>query len=323
MDLAETVGTLMQEQKGILSAGETTDVELERMKASGADSEGSHLTYRELLFTAPGIEEHLSGVLMSAEAVDESTKDGTGFLKILQDKNILAGVRMGDVAELQDANARSAMFDAYRSKGISFVSFTAHADVSDDPLADGLQKDIDSLALCVSEAVMKGIVPVAELDVSMEGMHTAAEAEDSILEVLSLLSDALLKRNVPLAQIVVGVSMAVAGGASPLETPASEAAERTIRAVTTGISADIGGVVFLSDSQTPEEATANLNALARLEPLPWRIAFCFSRALHEPVLAAWKNKEENIPEAQAVFIGRLSLLSRADAAGYSSRMEKI
>ncbi|MBV9349441.1 MAG: fructose-bisphosphate aldolase, partial [Patescibacteria group bacterium] len=132
---------------------------------------------------------------------------------------------------------------------------------------------------------------------------------------------ALKSEDAELPGMITAVSMAVSGSDASARADSQEVAERTLRALTTGLPENMGGVVFLSDAQNPEEGTANLNALARLEPLPWPIAFCFARALLEPVLAAWKGADENFADAQAVLNQRLALLSRADAAGYSTALE--
>jgi fructose-bisphosphate aldolase class I len=39
--------------------------------------------YRELLFTADGIEKYISGVIMYEETLDQETKDGKNFVKLL------------------------------------------------------------------------------------------------------------------------------------------------------------------------------------------------------------------------------------------------
>jgi len=95
-----------------------------------------------------------------------------------------------------------------------------------------------------------------------------------------------------------------------------------VRALKTAVPPDAGGVVFLSGGQSPIEATANLNAIARLEPHSWPIAFSFSRALQEPVMALWAGKDEMREAAQAAFLNRLALNVAADAGGYSRGMEQ-
>jgi fructose-bisphosphate aldolase class I len=206
---------------------------------------------------------------------------------------------------------------------MSFVAFAVRGDISDAPLSDGLSRDIELASNAAKLSLDAGMVPLVELDISQDGMHTASQSEDMLLDIAALLSDAFTKDSIPLHSVIVGASMATSGKDASVKAPADEVAERSVRAATTALPGALAGVVFLSDSQTPEESTENLNALARLEPLPWEIAFCFSRALHDPVLEAWKGNRENLAAAQAALNERLSLLSRADWAGYSKKMETL
>lgn len=320
MDTKDIITALMQDGKGMLLSGESNEVEDERLAAFGAASEEARKSYRELLISTPGIEEHLSGIILASEAVRETDEGGAALPGLIASKGMLAGVAI-DPAETPDDKLPEALAE-HSSRGISFVLFAYGVSVSDEPVSDGMQEGIRSLALHAKAAIAAGVVPVIAVDVSMYGSHAASQSEDMIVESLSLLSDSLKGEEVNLGSVIIGVSMAVSGSDSPARADAAEVAERTVRAATTAVPPDVGGMVFLSDAQNPEEATANLNALARLEPLPWPIAFCFSRALQDPVLAAWKGSDENLPDAQEIFVDRLTLLSRADAAGYSSTLEE-
>lgn len=319
MSIEETVSALMQEGKGILLAGESNDIENQRLAAFGANAEDARTAYREILFTTPGIEEHLSGIVLTPEAVMESS-GGASFPELIIAKNISTGVLI-DPDTVSDGKLSSVLTDGV-SHGISFAVFVTNISVSGDAVSDELQKNISALVARAKISLSVGVIPIVALDVSMYGAHTAAQAEDCLLETVSLLSDSLKSETLDVKSIIVAISMAVSGSDNPVRADSADVAERTVRAATTAIPQDIGGVVFLSDAQSPEEATANLNSIARLEPLPWPVAFCFSRALQDPVLAAWKGNEENISDAQAIFEERLSLLSRADAAGYSKTLEE-
>ena len=283
MHLADTVSHLMQEGKGILLAGEESDIENQRLAAFTIADEESRRAYREVLFTTPGIEKHLSGVILSSEAIHESPGSET-FPHLLAKRNILSGVFVSDGS---DSMTTADSFQKYAEEGITFAAFAVTTAVSNEPISEELQKNISQLAKRAQFSQAHSIVPVLLVDVSMYGVHTAAESEDTILETLSLLSDSLQAEKIDPRNVIIGVSMAVSGSDTSVRADPGDVADRTVRAVTTAISQDIGGILFLSDAQNPEEGTANLNAIARLEPLPWPIAFCFSRALQDPVLAAW------------------------------------
>ena len=65
---------------------------------------------------------------------------------------------------------------------------------------------------------------------------------------------------------------------------------------------------FLSGGQTPEEATANLNAMnALFKDAPWELSFSYGRALQEPALKAWQGKTENAAATQQALYQRAFL----------------
>jgi len=157
----------------------------------------------------------------------------------------------------------------------------------------------------------------------MEGSHSAEDAEGALIETVAIVYDALQKANVDVAKVILKTSMAVSGKHAGARALPEEVAERTVRALRTSVPEHAGGVVFLSGGQAPEEATANLNAIARLEPHPWPVTFSFSRALQEPVLTTWAGDDDMWDEAQAAFLKRVTLNVAADAGGYSPSMETI
>jgi len=81
-------------------------------------------------------------------------------------------------------------------------------------------------------------------------------------------------------------------------------------------------VVFLSGGQSPEEATANLNAMNAMGEHPWQLSFSYGRALQQPVLEAWRGEEANVPAAQRAFYRRSELNGEARYGRYTAAMEQ-
>ena len=57
---------------------------------------------------------------------------------------------------------------------------------------------------------------------------------------------------------------------------------------------------------------STLNEIAKLEPLPFEIAFSYARAIQGPALQIWQGKEENIEQARKVFLESLRDVRQAD-----------
>jgi fructose-bisphosphate aldolase class I len=170
-----------------------------------------------------------------------------------------------------------------------------------------------------------GIVPIVEPEVIFKGSHDLAKAEEVTTQVLRKLFELLQWYGVDLKGVILKSSMVLAGSDFPEQTPPEKVAETTIRTFKNSVPHDIPGIVFLSGGQTPERATANLNAIAKVEiqegNLPWEFAFSFSRGIEEPVQKAWRGEKANVAKAQDALIERLRLNSLADAGEYQKSME--
>ena len=56
------------------------------------------------------------------------------------------------------------------------------------------------------------------------------------------------------------------------------------------VPAAVPGIAFLSGGQSDEEATAHLDAMNRIGGLPWKLTFCYGRALQAAPQKAWAGK---------------------------------
>lgn len=94
-ELIQTAKEIVAPGKGILAADESTGTIGKRF--DGINVENNHdnrQAYRELLFTAPGIEEHISGVIMFDETVRDTTKGGKKFCEVLRERGIHCGIKV-------------------------------------------------------------------------------------------------------------------------------------------------------------------------------------------------------------------------------------
>ena len=81
--------------KGILAADESTGTIKKRFDGIKLESTEEHRrTYREMLFTAPGAAESISGVILYDETLRQKTKDGTPFPQYLTKHGIIPGIKV-------------------------------------------------------------------------------------------------------------------------------------------------------------------------------------------------------------------------------------
>jgi len=313
MNLHDIARSLIKDGKGILIADEGTHSGSALFVKSGVtESDETYARYRELLATTEGIEEYLSAVMLPKDAFASTLADGTPLYDALAAKDIRIGMTGGE----SDASSLPEL----KSSGVVCAMYTITRAVQSQlpDIADRIRSAIEFAKNCHSLS----LVPILAVDVASVGPHTAGQAEDALVETLALFGDALESSGMDQKSVIVASSMASSGSDNPLQAKPDEVAERTVRAVTASVPGSLAGVLFLSDSETPEDATANFNAIARTEPLPWPVAFAFSDAFEAPVIDVWRGIDENRLDAQSVFAERLALLKAADGGGYSKGMEE-
>ena len=127
---------------GILAADESTGTIGSRFsKINVENNEENRRAYRELLFTTEGLENYISGVILYDETLNQSSKDGTNFAKLLASKGILPGIKVDKgVVVLHGTNDESATTGLdglgerckqYYEKGCRFAKWRAVLKIGD------------------------------------------------------------------------------------------------------------------------------------------------------------------------------------------------
>jgi fructose-bisphosphate aldolase, class I len=165
------------------------------------------------------------------------------------------------------------------------------------------------------------LVPIVEPEVLMDGTHTIERHFEVTEQTLRSVFNALAAHRVVLEGILLKPNMVLSGKESPQQASVQEVADATVRCLMRVVPAAVPGIVFLSGGQTDQQATEHLNAMNRMEGLPWQLSFSYGRALQAPVLKAWKGEAANVAAAQKAFYHRASCNSKARFGEYSEEME--
>src|SRR5213082_777711 len=93
--LNQTARALVAPGKGILAADESSGTIKKRFDSIGCDStEDRRRAYREMLFTAPGAADAVSGVILFDETIRQNASDGRPLAKILESQGIIPGIKV-------------------------------------------------------------------------------------------------------------------------------------------------------------------------------------------------------------------------------------
>lgn len=292
--------------------------------------------YRQLLFTTPGIEEYVTGVIVHDGTIRNHTDDGVQFSDVLISKGIVPIIKV-DTGTVPHTNFPGELLTQglddlekrlreYYDMGARAAKWRAVVTISDTtPTLENLRSSAFLMARYAALCQLVGIVPMVEPEVLYSGSHDIGRAEGVTTEALKILFEALYDQRVELSGVILKSSMVLAGSEYHEQSAPSQVAEASMRTYRNAVPEEVPGIVFLSGGQTPERATENLNAIAQREesdgPFPWQFAFSFSRGLEEPVQRAWLGQAANVPMAQAELQKRLRLNSLADAGEYTASME--
>jgi fructose-bisphosphate aldolase class I len=134
---------------------------------------------------------------------------------------------------------------------------------------------------------------------------------------------ALHRHRVLLEYMVLKPSMVLPGKEHPPKASPEVVAANTLEVLRRTVPAAVPTINFLSGGQSPEEATANLNAMNLMAPHgPWVLSFSYARALQDQPMKLWAGRAENAAAAQQAFYRRLRMNSLARAGKYSVELEK-
>lgn len=315
--MEDTIQKLIAPGKGLLAADESTHtIEKRFASISVVSTPQKHEEYRKLLFTTPGIERYLGGVILFDESVRQ------GLHKLLQEKGIIAGIKVDQGLEpfegteekvtmgLETLNQR---LKEYKNFGLKFTKWRAVVAISDlFPTDKFLEEDMIRLAKFAKISQENGFIPVVEPEILLDGNHTEAKCEEVETKTLKLLFDKLNSDGVNIENMLLKTSMVLPGKDSGVIAEPLEVSNATLRTLANSVPDKLPGIVFLSGGQSPDQATNNLNEINKLKNnFPWELSFSFSRALQNETLNIWMGKEENREAAQKVFIDRLERVSKA------------
>ncbi|MHC4415469.1 MAG: class I fructose-bisphosphate aldolase [Planctomycetota bacterium] len=333
--LESTARAIVAEGKGILAADESFPTIEKRFKTIGVSStEDTRRSYRELLFTTSGIGEFISGVILFDETIRQAAADGTPFVEVLKNQDVIPGIKVDKGAKPlagADGEKITEGLDGLRDRlseyyelGARFTKWRAVITIGDSlPSQFCINANADALARFAGLSQEAGLVPIVEPEVLMDGVHTIERCFEVTEATLQSVFAALFEQRVVLERTLLKPNMVLSGKDCPRQAGPEEVAQETVRCFHRTVPAAVPGIVFLSGGQSNETATANLNAMnAMAETHPWQLSFSYGRALQDPPLRAWKGDAANVARAQEAFHQRARLNGAARFGRYSEAMER-
>lgn len=334
-ELEQTARAMVARGKGILAIDESTGTIKKRFDAIKVEStEENRRAYRDLLITAPGGAEFISGMILYDETIRQKTAGGVPFPRALIEQGIMPGIKVdkgtidlpGSPGEkvTEGLDGLGARLAEYRALGARFAKWRAVITIGAGiPGSACIEANAHALARYAGLCQQAGLVPMVEPEVLMDADNDAARCFDVTERTLKSLFEQLYRQRVVLEHTILKVNMVVSGKKCPQQAGIDEVAALTVRCLLNAVPAALPGIVFLSGGQSAELATAHLNAMnAKWPQLPWPLSFSYGRALQEPCLKAWAGKKENVAAAQRALLHRERCNSLACLGKYSPKLEQ-
>lgn len=318
--------------KGILAADESTGTIKKRFDGIQLEStEATRQLYREMLFSAPGIADAISGVIMYDETLRQKTRAGVPFPQHLASLGIIPGIKVDQGAKplanfpgetvTEGLDGLRERLKEYHGLGARFAKWRAVIDIGEGfPTRFGIEANAHALARYAALCQEQGIVPIVEPEVLMDGDHSIEDCEAVTDEVLCETFRQLAGHRVHLEGIVLKPNMVISGKKNAARATPEQVAEATVRCLRRWVSAAVPGIAFLSGGQSTTEATLHLSLMNR-EPLPWKLTFSYGRALQDSALKAWGGKADKFEAGQREFMRRARLNGLAAKGAYTPDME--
>ncbi len=320
--LAQTMKNIAVPGRGILAADESTGTITKRFKAVGVEStEETRRAYRDLLFTAPGLNRYICGVILYEETLGQKTSEGIPFPDYLAKQGIVPGIKVDkgtialpgspDEKITEGLDGLGERLRNYKEMGARFAKWRAVLPITaDQPSAYAIHANAEALARYAAICQAEGIVPIVEPEVLMDGSHDLARCEVVTQQVLRKVFCALNKHRVRLELMILKPNMVISGLDCAMQANADEVAAATVRVLRRTVPAAVPTINFLSGGQRDELATLHLKKINETAN-PWLLSYSYGRALQAEALKTWAGRAEHREAAQKALLKQAQLNSEA------------
>ena len=332
-ELVRIARAMVVKNKGILAADESTSTITKRFVGIKLESTEEHRrAYREMLLTAPGAKDFISGVILYDETLRQKTREGVPFPAYLENNGILPGIKVDTGAKpfaqfpaetiTEGLDGLRERLIEYRKLGARFAKWRAVIDIGAGiPTAFAIEANAHALARYAALCQEQDIVPIVEPEVLMDGAHSIERCAEVTESVLQVVFRELFEHRIDFEGMVLKPNMVISGKKASNRASPEQVAEATVRCLKRHVPPAVAGIAFLSGGQSPTEATLHLSLMNKLGPLPWPLTFSYGRALQDTALTTWSGQSGNVGAAQHELVRRLKLNGLATTGEYALKME--
>jgi len=332
--------------KGILAADESIGTMTKRLASVNVESTAENrLKFRETLFSAEGMKNYISGVILYDETIKQKTTSGKTIPELIKSFGSIPGIKVDTGAKAFASSSEEKITEGldglrerlieYYKLGARFTKWRAVYNIREVgtsknviyPSELAIESNAHALARYAALAQEAEMVPIVEPEVLMDGVHNINKCYEVTTKVLKECFKQLKLHKINLRGIILKPNMILPGSESKNKSNAEEIAKMTLKCLKESVPNEVPGIAFLSGGQTESEATQNLNEINKINNTSFLISFSYGRALQQSALKNWgrnminDSNTQNL-NTQRAFNHRSKMNSLATSAKWYPQMEK-
>ena len=333
-ELEKIAKQMVAKGKGILAADESTGTMTKRLSSVNVESTSDNrLKFRETLFSAEGMKNHISGVILYDETIKQKASSGKSVPELIKSFGSIPGIKVDTGAKKLAGSPEEKITEGldglrerlteYYNLGARFTKWRAVYNISNKyPSEMAIKSNAHALgryAALVQEAKM---VPIVEPEVLMDGEHDIEKCLEVTSKVLKECYKELKLHKVNLKGTILKPNMILPGNKSKNKSAWSEKAKLTLKCLKESVPSEVPGIAFLSGGQTEIEATQNLNEINKINDTNFLMSFSYGRALQQSALKNWGKNIKDVNITQKIFNHRSKMNGLSTSAKWSLDLEK-
>ena len=333
-ELEKIAKQMLAKGKGILAADESTGTMTKRLSSVNVESTSDNrLKFRETLFSAEGMKNHISGVILYDETIKQKASSGKSVPELIKSFGSIPGIKVDTGAKKLAGSPEEKITEGldglrerlteYYNLGARFTKWRAVYNISNKyPSEMAIKSNAHALgryAALVQEAKM---VPIVEPEVLMDGEHDIEKCLEVTSKVLKECYKELKLHKVNLKGTILKPNMILPGNKSKNKSTSSEIAKLTLKCLKESVPSEVPGIAFLSGGQTEIEATQNLNEINKINDTNFLMSFSYGRALQQSALKNWGKNIKDVNITQKIFNHRSKMNGLSTSAKWSLDLEK-
>ena len=325
-ELAQQARRLVTPQKVLLAVDDPAPTVERRFRWAGLSSTAEdRRAYRQMLFTTPGLEEHVSGVVLSDEAIRQRATTGPTFAELLSERRIMPGIRV-DLGQrrLTDSPHESVTagieqlagrLEEYRRRSARFAVWRAYCLIDYDiPTETCIRTNAVRLANFAAVSQEAGLLPIVDVRIAPFGDHDIERSRRIMEDALATLVAELYVHHASVEDLLVGASLIAPNHSLTQKVDPDSVVMATLGCLRQQVPKEVPGVVLAAESLPASVVARSYQKIQRRRDLPWPLSFSLGPDAMASTLRAWARHDRDAHAAQDVLCRWTTRLTSCDRA---------